>query len=138
MHRLRNHGGIHFINLRDRYGITQVVIGEDAPEELKAAGEKLKFEYCIAVRVLWPKGPAMVNPEMPTGEIEVNAEEIVVLSSSVVLPFMVDEASDAKEDLRLEYRYIDLRSARMQRAIRIRHLAALSVRNYLSSLGFTR
>jgi len=137
VHRLRNHGGIQFINMRDRYGITQVVIDQNAPAELKAVGAELKYEYCIAVSGVVRERPQdMVNPDMATGEIEVQANEIVVLSPCDTLPFMVDEASDAKEDLRLTYRYIDLRSKKMQENLRIRHVATLSVRNYLSSLGF--
>ncbi len=137
VHRVRNHGGIQFINLRDRYGVTQVVIDQDAPPALKAAGADLKYEYCVAVKGIVRERPSeMVNPEMATGEIEVQAAEISVLSTCDVLPFMVDEVTDAKEDLRLAYRYIDLRSAKMQENLRLRHVATLSARNYLASLGF--
>ncbi len=137
VHRRRDHGGISFINLRDRYGITQVVIDDNAPDNLKATAAELKYEYCIAVRGKVRGRPeGMKNPSMPTGDIEVAAEEIVILSTCEVLPFMIDERTDAKEDLRLKYRYLDLRSGAMQRNIRIRHEAAFRVREYLRSRGF--
>ena len=137
VHRNRDHGGIHFINLRDRYGITQIVINPDAADKLlKIAGE-LKFEYCIAVSGTVKKRPdTMINKDMITGEIEIEADDIEILSTCEVLPFMIDENSEAKEDLRLRYRYLDLRSASMQRRIKLRHDVALTVREYLSDKGF--
>ena len=78
----------------------------------------------------------MANPNMPTGEIEVQAHKIVILSRCDVLPFMVDEKADAKEDTRFKYRYIDLRTAAMQRNIALRHRAAMATREYLSARGF--
>jgi aspartyl-tRNA synthetase len=137
VHRKRDHGGISFINLRDRYGITQVVVDENAPESLKAPAGEIKNEYCIAVRGSVRKRPdTMINPEMTTGEIEVAAEEIKILSTCEVPPFVIDERSDAKEDLRLKYRYLDLRSFAMQRNIRIRDEAAFRVREFLRGKGF--
>ena len=137
VHRRRDHGGVSFINLRDRYGITQVVIDDNAQDTLKAIVAELKYEYCIAVRgKVRPRPEGMKNPAMPTGEIEVAAEEILILSTCEVLPFMIDERTDAKEDLRLKYRYLDLRSFTMQRNLRIRHEAAFRVREYLRSRGF--
>ena len=137
VHRKRDHGPISFINLRDRYGITQVVVEADASSELKAAAAELKFEYCIAVRGRVRERPdTMVNKDMETGEVEVVADSIQVLTRCETLPFMVDEKSDAKEDLRLKYRYLDLRSFSMQRKIRLRHEVAFAVREYLSGKGF--
>jgi len=137
VHRRRDHGGISFVNLRDRYGITQVVIDDNAKDTLKAIVSELKYEYCIAVRgKVRPRPEGMKNPAMPTGDIEVAAEEILILSTCEVLPFMIDERTDAKEDLRLKYRYLDLRSLAMQRNLRIRHEAAFRVREYLRSRGF--
>jgi aspartyl-tRNA synthetase len=118
VHRHRDHGGIRFIDMRDRYGVTQVVIDSDAPAALREAGAELKFEYCIAVEgTVRARPPAMANPHMPTGEIEVKAESLAILSRSEVLPFMVDEKADAREDLRFKYRYLDLRTFSMQRKI---------------------
>ena len=137
VHRRRDHGGVSFINLRDRYGITQVVIDDNAQDTLKAIVSELKYEYCIAVRgKVRPRPEGMKNPAMPTGDIEVAAEEILILSTCEVLPFMIDERTDAKEDLRLKYRYLDLRSFAMQRNLRLRHEAAFRVREYLRSRGF--
>ncbi|MGO8695837.1 MAG: aspartate--tRNA ligase [Rectinemataceae bacterium] len=137
VHRKRDHGGISFVNLRDRYGITQVVVDADAAESLKKTADELKFEYCIAVvgRVR-ARPDSMVNKDMDTGEIEVVADSIQVLSRCETLPFMIDEESDAKEELRLKYRYLDLRSFAMQRRIALRHEVALAVREHLSGQGF--
>ena len=137
VHRSRNHGGIQFINIRDRYGITQTVIGEDAPEELKQLSESVKMEYCIAVAgtvQLRPSG--MINPDMGTGEIELEVHEMQVLSRCATLPFMIEDESDAKEDLRLAYRYLDLRSSGMQQRMRLRHDVTFAVREFFSSRGF--
>jgi len=114
-----------------------VVIDDNAQDTLKAIVSELKYEYCIAVRgKVRPRPEGMKNPAMPTGDIEVAAEEILILSTCEVLPFMIDERTDAKEDLRLKYRYLDLRSFAMQRNLRIRHEAAFRVREYLRSRGF--
>ena len=137
VHRNRDHGGIQFIDLRDRYGITQAVVDQDAPEEISSAAGELKFEYCIAIEgVVRERPEAMVNREMITGEIEVRVDGLEVLSSCDVLPFMVDERSEAREDLRLEYRYLDLRSFSMQRKIKLRHSATFALREYLNSRDF--
>jgi aspartyl-tRNA synthetase len=137
VHRKRDHGPISFINLRDRYGITQVVVEADAPADLKAAAAELKFEYCVAVRGHVRARPdTMVNKDMDTGGIEVVADSIHILNRCETLPFMIDEKSDAKEDLRLKYRYLDLRSLSMQRKMQLRHKVAFAVREYLSDKGF--
>ena len=137
VHRHRDHGGIRFFDMRDRHGLTQVVVDADAPAELSGPSGELKFEYCIAVEgTVRARPPAMANPHMPTGEIEVKAEKISILSRCDVLPFMVDEKADAKEDTRFKYRYLDLRTARMQRNIALRHTAAFATREYLVERGF--
>ncbi|MFW6251401.1 MAG: aspartate--tRNA ligase [Alkalispirochaetaceae bacterium] len=137
VHRNRDHGGVHFINLRDRHGVTQVVVDDDAPWELAHKAGELKYEYCVAIVGTVRKRPdSMVNPEMATGEIEVAASEIVILSRCEALPFMVDERSDARDELRLKYRYLDLRSFSMQRKIKLRHDVAFAIREYLVGQGF--
>ena len=143
IHRKRDHGGISFINLRDRYGLTQVVVDSDSPAELAELALDLRMEYCIAVEgVVRPRPDNMVNPEMPTGEVEVLAKSITVLSKSEVLPFMIDEVNKdgrpviPNEDLRLKYRYLDLRTAQMQHHLALRHKVTMSVRKYLDSQGF--
>ena len=138
VHRKRDHGGISFVNLRDHYGITQVVVDDDASAELKAVAADLKFEYCVAIKGKVRARPdSMVNKDMPTGEIEVVAEAIQVLSRCETLPFMIDEKSDAKEDMRLKYRYLDLRSFSMQRKLKLRADVAFAVREYLYGKGFS-
>ena len=137
VHRKRDHGGITFINIRDRYGVTQVVVDVDSAQELLDIANELKMEYCVSIRgMVRPRPDTMVNPSMPTGEIEVKAENIQILSRCSSLPFMIDEQTDAKEDMRLTYRYLDLRSFSMQRKIRLRHEAAFAVREYLVGKGF--
>ena len=137
VHRHRDHGGIKFIDLRDRYGLTQVVIDTDSPSELKNAASELKFEYCIAVRgVVTPRPVEMVNKNLPTGEIEVKVLQLVVLSRCESLPFMIDVRTDAREELRSKYRYLDLRSFSMQQKMRLRHEVAFAVREYLIGRGF--
>ncbi len=137
VHRNRNHGEIQFINLRDTYGITQVFIREDAGRKLKKIASGLKFEYCIAVIGTVKERPeSMINPDMVTGEIEIEAHKIEILSRCEVLPFMFDEESDAKEDLRLTYRYLDLRSFGMQKRIKLRTAFTFAVREFLTNHGF--
>ncbi len=137
VHRKRDHGGISFVNLRDRYGVTQIVVDADADAALKSVAAELKNEFCIAVGGTVRMRPdSMVNPDMATGSIEVVASSIQILSRCEVLPFMIDEKSDAKEDLRLKFRYLDLRSASMQRKLRLRHEVAFAVREHLTGKGF--
>ncbi|MDR3138771.1 MAG: aspartate--tRNA ligase, partial [Treponema sp.] len=147
VHRKRDHGGISFINLRDRYGITQVVVDTVPPAEtgaepegaevLAEAAAELRNEYCVAVEgTVRPRPDSMVNPEMTTGEIEVVARKLVILNRSDVLPFQIDEESGAKEDLRLRYRYLDLRSAGMQRRMRLRSEVSFAVREWMTGQGF--
>ena len=137
IHRKRDHGGITFLNLRDRYGLTQVVVDDDASEELKALAVNLKQEFCIAVEgLVRPRPDSMINKEMATGEIEVKALKIEVLSKSEVLPFQIDEKTNANEDLRLKYRYLDLRSKAMQDHIILRSKFTFAVREFLTSKGF--
>ncbi|MCL1836577.1 MAG: OB-fold nucleic acid binding domain-containing protein, partial [Treponema sp.] len=134
VHRKRDHGGIFFINLRDRYGITQVTVdtnGEQA--QLSGICAELRNEFCIAVEGTVRARPGdMVNPSMATGEIEVEASKIAVLSRCEVLPFQIDEESNAGEELRLKYRYLDLRSAAMQKRIRLRSDVAFAVREWMT------
>ncbi len=137
IHRKRDHGGITFINLRDRYGLTQVVVDDDAEKTLKDISFSLKQEYCIAVEgTVRCRPDSMINKEMATGEIEVKALKIEVLSKSDVLPFQIDEKTNANEDLRLKYRYLDLRSQTMQKHIILRSKVAFAVREYLISKDF--
>jgi len=143
VHRKRDHGGISFINLRDRYGTTQAVVdpgtfpGGQVPAELADITSELRSEFCLAVQgTVRPRPDAMINPDMPTGGVEVALEKIVVLSRSETPPFQIDEKSDAREELRLKYRYLDLRSAAMQRRIKLRNDVTFAVREYMIGKGF--
>ena len=137
VHRDRNHGALHFINLRDRYGMTQVVVDDDATEELQKAASELKLEYCIAVQGIVRRRPdSMINEDMITGEIEVKAERIQILSTCATLPFMIEDETNAKEDLRLKYRFLDLRSKGMQERIKLRHDIVKAIREYFYKTDF--
>ncbi|MDT4762609.1 aspartate--tRNA ligase [Sphaerochaeta sp. PS] len=137
VHRDRNHGSLHFINLRDRYGITQVVVDDDASAELQSVANELRMEFCIAVTGFVRLRPdSMVNPEMATGEIEVKAEKIEILSRCAPLPFLLDDGKETREDLRLKYRYLDLRSQGMQKRLKLRHDFIFSIRKYLAGRDF--
>ena len=144
VHRVRELGGLTFILLRDRYGITQVVVGDKASDEVKKVAANLKSEYCIAIKgTVAARTEKDVNPEMPTGEIELEAEEIEIFTSSEVLPFPIDEVRQKdgsivlpNEDLRLKYRYLDLRRAPMQKHIILRSNVTFAAREYLTSKGF--
>lgn len=137
VHRDRNHGALHFINLRDRYGITQVVVDDDADKSLQDTAAELKSEYVIAVEGIVRKRPdSMINKDMPTGEVEVKAQKIEILNRCVPLPFQIDEETDAKEDTRLKYRFLDLRSGGMQERIRLRHEFVRAIREFLSARDF--
>ena len=141
--RLRDHGGITFVDLRDRYGVTQVVFDLSAPEAaaLAEAVRGLKLEYCVAVRgPVRRRPPAMVNRDLATGEVEVSGEHLQVLSTCATLPFMISDQAgahcDAREELRLKHRYLDLRSAAMQRNLALRHRAAQALRAALNERDF--
>jgi aspartyl-tRNA synthetase len=136
VNRRRDHGGVIFINLRDRYGITQTVIDQDVPE-LAAPAAELRNEYCIAVEgVVRPRPDSMVNPGMATGEIEVAVKRLVILNRCQVLPFQIEDETNAGEDLRLNYRYLDLRSGGMQRRIKLRNDVSFAVREWMTGQGF--
>ena len=141
--RIRDHGGITFVDLRDRYGVTQVVFDVSAPDAgpLAAAVRDLKLEYCIAARgTVRRRPPDMVNRDLATGAIEVSGEQLQVLSTCATLPFMVSDQTgahtEAREELRLKHRYLDLRSATMQRNLTLRHRAAQALRAALNERDF--
>ncbi|MBU1355522.1 MAG: aspartate--tRNA ligase [Candidatus Edwardsbacteria bacterium] len=137
VHRSRNHGGLIFINLRDRYGITQVVFDPAQNAELTEAAKELKSEYVIAVKGAVRNRPqGQANTSMATGVIEVLAGEVKLLNSSAVPPFVIEDQTTASEDLRLKFRYLDLRRPALAQNIILRHNFILAVRNYLSAQNF--
>jgi len=137
-HRKRDHGGVVFLDLRDRYGITQAVfrpeqVGEDTMERARSIGS----EYVVLVegKVLnRPKGSE--NPDLPTGGVELEAETLSILNVSKTPPFPLDDTVTASEDLRLRYRYLDLRREPLQQSLIFRHRMVRSVREHLSDQGF--
>ncbi|MGA1697071.1 MAG: amino acid--tRNA ligase-related protein, partial [Arenicellales bacterium] len=133
--RRRDHGGVIFIDLRDRSGLVQVVFDPDRADQF-ARAEAVRSEYVLQVtgRVrARPEGTR--NKDLPTGEIEVLGLELVILNPSEPLPFQIDD-SDTSEAIRLRYRYLDLRSERMQRNLRLRHQFIRALRRYLDERDF--
>ena len=131
----RKLGGMTFIDLRDRYGITQLVVETDADPALVETAAGLGREYVIqAVGEVVER--ASKNQKMPTGDVEIRLESINVLNKSVTPPFTIEENSDGGEDLRAKYRYLDLRRPPLQRALALRHRLAQEIRNYLDEQGF--
>ena len=129
----RDHGGVVFVDLRDVKGLVQIVMD---PDELPVAHE-LRMEYCIAVvGEVRPRMEGTVNPDLPTGAIEVGVSDVTVLSASDALPFMIDDRADADELIRLEYRYLDFRRAPMAEALRARGAAVHAMRNSMVDQGF--
>jgi aspartyl-tRNA synthetase len=135
VHRVRDLGSLVFIDLRDRHGVTQVVARDD--EALIAAAKRLRPEFVVAVlgRVE-QRSPDVVNPKIPTGEIEVAATELRLLNVAKTPPFPIADETPVSEDVRLKYRYLDLRRARMQHNIALRHRATMEIRKYFDEQGF--
>jgi len=134
LHRRRDHGGVIFVDLRDREGLLQVVFDPDDPE-MFAQAERLRGEYVIAVQgVLRVRPEGTINPELPTGEFELVAKELTVLNQSKTPPFHHEEK--ASEETRLRYRYLDLRGEVMQRNLKLRHAITKTIRSFLDESGF--
>ncbi|HAT4155847.1 TPA: aspartate--tRNA ligase [Clostridium perfringens] len=133
--RNRNLGGLQFIDLRDREGILQVVFNDDLGEEILEKAKSIRSEYCIAVTGEIVKRES-VNPNMPTGMVELKAEELKILSESDTPPIYIKEDLDAAESIRLKYRYLDLRRPDMQNVFKIRHKTTKAIRDYLDQNGF--
>jgi aspartyl-tRNA synthetase len=137
VHRRRDHGGLIFIDLRDRTGLLQLVFRpEEAPEAHAAAGELRAEDVLTASGTLLAREEGTVNPSMPTGEVELAVQTFEKLADSETPPFQIDEDVDVDELLRLRYRYLDLRKERMQRAIVLRHDVAQAIRGHLNAAGF--
>ena len=142
--RSRDLGGLSFISLRDRYGITQVVVGDKASDDVKKIASSLKSEYCIAVKgTVIARSEKDINKDMATGEIEVEASDIKIFTTAKELPFSIEEVRQKdgsivlpNEDLRLKYRYLDLRRTPMQQNIILRSQVTFAVREFLTSKGF--
>ncbi len=137
VHRRRDHGGLIFLDLRDRYGIVQVVFDPERAADAHTAASKVRAEYVLSVTGEVGRRPeGTENPELATGEIELHAKHLEVLNEAKAPPFSVADEEDTDEAIRLKYRYIDLRRRQMQENIRARHLATTATREYLNSQGF--
>lgn len=133
--KVRNLGAMTFIDLRDRYGITQIVVEEHSPAEARETACKLGREWVVQVTGKVVERSSK-NPKMATGDIEVAAEKVVVLHEAEVPPFTIEETSDGGDDLRMKYRYLDLRRPPLQRNMILRHKMAQEIRRFLDSEGF--
>ena len=137
VNRRRDHGNLIFLDLRDRTGITQVVLDKEVSPEAHAKAEAARSEYVVAVTgVLRNRGEGLSNPNMPTGDVELVAHSLLLLNDAKTPPFSPAEDAIANEEVRLQYRYIDLRRAEMQKNFAIRSRVAMAIRNYLVSQGF--
>ncbi|MBW2591367.1 MAG: aspartate--tRNA ligase, partial [Deltaproteobacteria bacterium] len=135
--RRRDHGGVIFIDLRDREGITQVVFNPDANKKVHEKAHVIRSEYVLAVRGKVDNRPeGMINPKLRTGEIEVLVTELKILNAAKTPPFLIEDKVDVSETIRLKYRHLDLRRPRLQDNIILRHKASTSLRNYLNNSGF--
>lgn len=133
----RDHGGVVFVDLRDREGRTQVVIDPQQQPALTAVAKQIRNEFVLTVRGTVTRRPAgMANPNLATGEIEVRATQCEILNPSKSPPFVISDEADVTEEVRLKYRFLDLRRPKLQRILRVRHQAAQCVRHFLSQEGF--
>lgn len=138
VHRRRDHGGLIFIDLRDRFGITQLVFNPETRPELFNSAEKLRSEWVISIKgVVIPRAEGMANPKLPTGEIEVDIQEMEVLSKAKTPPFSIcDDFIEANEEIRLKYRYLDIRRGKIKDNLVLRHKVMQTTRNVLSGQNF--
>lgn len=132
----RSLGGLVFVDIRDKTGITQITFNEDAPAEVVEAAKGLSREYCIGVKGV-VKERSSKNPNIPTGDIEVFANDLTVYSTSETPPIYIKDDDNVNDDLRLKYRYLDLRKNKMQRNLTFRHKVMKCTRDYFDEQGFT-
>ena len=133
--KVRKLGAMTFVDLRDRYGITQLVVEESAPEEIKANVARLGREFVIQVKGTVIER-ASKNNKIPTGDIEIIVKELNILSESEVPPFTIEDQTDGGDEIRMKYRYLDLRRSCVRKNLELRHRMAQLTRNYLSNLNF--
>ena len=137
VHSRRDHGGVTFIDLRDTYGVVQVVFNPDVSEATHGAAQELRNEFCVRVTgTVRPRKEGTTNPNLPTGDIEIAGEKLEIFSRAETPPFQVDSHSDVDETLRLKYRYIDLRRDEMQRNLKLRHSIISAIRRFFDAEGF--
>ncbi|HPC74404.1 MAG TPA: OB-fold nucleic acid binding domain-containing protein, partial [Syntrophales bacterium] len=137
VHRRRDHGGVIFVDLRDREGRVQVVFNPEVNAEVHREAHRIRSEYVLAVQGRVRRRPeGMENPELKTGHVEVMVHELEILSESRTPPFLLDVDAEISENIRLKYRYLDLRRAPIQRNLILRSRAAAEVRSYFQEQGF--
>lgn len=135
--RRRDHGGVIFIDLRDRHGITQIVFNPELNAEVHDKAHALRSEWVLAVKgKVAPRPDGMINSKLKTGAIEILVDELRILNQSKTPPFPLDEDVDVSDNLRLKYRYIDMRRPQMSEALVLRHKASQAIRNYLNEENF--
>jgi aspartyl-tRNA synthetase len=135
--RRRDHGGLIFIDLRDRWGAVQIVFNPTKAPEAHAAASELRAEYVVRVKGVVGRRPAgSENPRMATGQVEVTASELEIISVAKTPPFQIDDEVDADEALRLKYRYLDLRRPRMQKMLELRHRLVKTIHRYMDANEF--
>ncbi len=132
----RSLGGLVFVDIRDKTGITQITFNEDAPAEVLEKARSLSREYCIGVKGV-VKERSSKNPNIPTGDIEVFADDLTIYSTSETPPIYIKDDDNVNDDLRLKYRYLDLRKQKMQRNLTFRHKVMKCTRDYFDEQGFT-
>src|SRR6478752_3805706 len=135
IHRIRDLGGVTFLDIRDRAGVSQVVVREN--EALMGLAKRLRSEFVVGISgVVQRRSPDTVNPKLATGEVEVLAREIRLLNEAKTPPFQIAEDGPVSEDVRLKYRYLDLRRPRLQHNIGLRHRVSIAIRKYFDANGF--
>ena len=133
--RVRKMGGMTFVDLRDRYGLTQVVFNNASDSELNEAANHLGREFVVQITGTVAERSSK-NPHLPTGDIEILADSLRILNTSEVPPFTIEDDTDGGDDLRMRYRYLDLRRNPVRRNLELRHRMTMEVRRYLDSKGF--
>lgn len=133
--RVRDLGGMTFLDLRDRYGITQIVVNSDTQPELSEQVRQLGREYVVQVSGTVTER-ASKNSKIPTGDIEIALDKLVVLNESALPPFTIEDDTDGGDELRMKYRYLDLRRGPLKRNLELRHRMSIEIRNYLNERGF--
>ncbi|MFA5239409.1 MAG: aspartate--tRNA ligase [Phycisphaerae bacterium] len=137
VHSYRDHGGLVFIDLRDKEGLTQLVFNPETQPEAHKQARAARCEWVIAARgMVQPRGEGLENPKLPTGQIEVFVHDVEILNISKTPPFEIEDGIKTSEEVRLTRRYIDLRRPQMQKTLRIRHRVTKMVRDYFDQLGF--
>jgi aspartyl-tRNA synthetase len=137
VNRRRDHGGLIFVDLRDRWGVVQVVFNPDVDSDAHTVAQQVRSEYVLQIKgIIRSRPEGLVNPDLPTGEVEVVARELKILNAAKTPPFYIYNDKPVDEALRLKYRYLDLRRQRMQRNVVLRHKVVKYIRDFLDARGF--